>query len=233
MLNKHALPSRNSPRVIIACRSTKPELEALRPDGGEIEMHYLEQNLHRTPEKMPQVISREIESVQSYASQIVLGYGLCSNGVVGVVAPEQGLIVPRVHDCIALFLGSRRAYDRAFRRNPGTYYLTPGWIQEQKDPLGYMNEEYIPKLGRETAEWGLKEELKHYTHIILIDTGIADIEPLRERALENAQFLDKTFEETKGTHDYFEKILFGPYTEEDFIILKQGEKVTQKSFFNS
>ncbi len=114
-------PTGDSPRVIIACGSVKSELGAFRPNDGTIEIHYLEQTLHQTPNRMPQVIQNEIESVQRHASQIVLGYGLCSNGVVGIIAPKQGLIIPRIHDCISLFLGSRAAYEKAFKEKPGTY----------------------------------------------------------------------------------------------------------------
>ncbi len=225
------MPTQQSTKVIIACRSNKLELEALRPDDGTIEAHYLEQNLHLTPESMPDVIQKKIEEVKDYASQIILGYGLCSNGTVGVTAPEQGLIVPRIHDCITLFLGSREAYNTAFKEKPGTYYLTPGWIKDKKDPIGYMENEYTPKMGRETAEWGLKEELKHYTHVVLIDTKVNDIDPLRSRAIQNAQFLKKEFEEVSGKRAFFRKILFGPYEEDDFITLDAGEKVVQKEFF--
>ncbi len=89
----------------------------------------------------------------------------------------------------------------------------------------------MPKLGRETAEWGLKEELKHYTHITLIDTRIANVVPLRERSIKNARFLEKQYNEIMGTNDLFRKLLFGPYDEDEFIILQHGEKVLQKSFF--
>ncbi len=225
-------PTRDAPRVVIACRSIRPELESLKPDDQTVEIRYLDQDIHRTPELMPGIIQAEIERVKGYASQIVLGYGLCSNGVVGLIAPAQGLVIPRVHDCIALLLGSRAAYEKAFRERPGTYYLTPAWIQAKKDPIGYMENEYVPKLGRKIAEWGLKEELKHYTHIVLIDTEVADVVPLRERALKNARFLEKEFDEVTGTKEYFSKILFGPHNDEDFVILQSGEKVAQKAFLH-
>lgn len=219
-------------RVIIACRIVEHELEALRRQSGDnnIELRYLDQNLHRTPEKMPDLIQAEIDAVQDYAGLIVLGYGLCSNGIVGVTARKQNVCIPRVHDCIALLLGSRQAYFKAFNERAGTYYLTPGWVAEEKDPIGMVENEYGPKMGREMAEWGIREELKHYTHIVLIDTGTGDIEKLRKRAMANAEFLEKNYKEVKGSRAYFEKILFGPYDPKDFICLKPGQKAEQKPF---
>jgi len=87
------------------------------------------------------------------------------------------------------------------------------------------------EIGRETAEWILKEELKHYTHIVLIDTAVADIVPLRKRAIENARFFNMAFEEIEGKNlKYFVKLIKGPYDAKDFIVLKPGEAVTQSMF---
>ncbi|MEN8246619.1 MAG: DUF1638 domain-containing protein [Thermodesulfobacteriota bacterium] len=221
-------PEKEKIRVIIACQVMKPELDALIADNPGIEIRYLDQNMHERPSQMPAVVQAEIDAVEAYAGQVILGYGLCSNGIVGVKAPRQGLIIPRVHDCITLFLGSRAAYEKVFYDHPGTYYLTPGWVAERKDPLGYMESAYVPKMGREKAEWGIKEELKNYTRILMIDTQSTDMEPLRKIARENARFLEKSYEEISGRQDYFQKILFGPYPEADFIHLQPGEPMQQE-----
>jgi hypothetical protein len=217
--------------VLIACEVMKPELEQAGKGRRHVEILYLEQSLHRTPQRMPQRVQEMIDQAAVSADCIVLGYGLCSNGILGVKAPRQVLIVPRCHDCIAFFLGSPEVYRKDFESRPGTYYLTPGWVSERKDPLGIIEDDYEPKFGRETAEWVMKEELKHYTHIVLIDTGVADIAPLRRRALENAKFFNMTLEEVEAKSlDYFVKLIEGPYNPDDFILLNPGEAVTQEMF---
>lgn len=220
-------------RVVIACRVMEQELNALLPEcppDVELDLRFVDQQLHRTPDRMPAIIQKEIDAVASEADEIVLGYGLCSNGIVGVSAPGQYLYVPHVHDCVALLLGSRDAYKKAFRERTGTYYITPGWVREEKDPLGMLEKEYIPRLGREDAVWGLHEELKHYSHIALIDTQAVEIGPLRERAKANAEFLGKKYTEITGRKDYFRKILFGPYSAPDFLCLPPETPVRQKPF---
>jgi hypothetical protein len=225
---------RKARRVVIACRVMEPEFTRVLSEGGQEEdrpeIIYLDQVLHRTPGKLLSLVQEKIDQVAQTASRIVLGYGLCSNGVVGVTARQQGLIIPRCHDCIALFLGSPGRYHDHVHSKPGTYYLTPGWIAEKKDPLGIM-EEQVPRYGRETARWVMEEELKHYTHIALINTGVEDMAPLRARAMENAAALNKQYEEIPGSLDYFREILRGPYSEEKFLRLRLGEKFTQEMFF--
>lgn len=221
---------RDHPRVVIACRVMKTQIDDLLSEEDPIEVHYLDQNLHRTPEKMRHMIEEKIAEVAGYAAHIVLGYGLCSNGVVGTRADRQEICIPRVHDCIALMLGSRQAYHDAFNARAGTYYLTAGWVAEEKDPLGTLEKEYVPKMGREDAEWGLREELKHYTHIVLIGSKGDDTERLRKRARENADFLGMKYEEVEGSDVYFRKLLFGPYDPSDFVCVPPGEAIPQKPF---
>ncbi len=221
-----------APRVIIACRVLESELEGLKGDDPDIETIYLDQNYHRSPHLLPELLQAKITEVQDYAKQIVLGYGLCSNAVVGLVPPSQGLVVTKAHDCITLFLGSRQKYNQMFKQSPGTYYITPGWIKEQKDPLGMLENEYTPKLGREIAEWGAREEIKHYSNITLIDTKAVDIAPYRERAKENASFFEKEYDEVDGSTEFLRKILFGPYDSKDFFLLEQGEEIKQNWFID-
>jgi len=177
------------------------------------------------------MIQERIDQAASYATAIILGYGLCSNSLVGVTARRQKLIVPRCHDCISLFLGSPARYDAIFRDHPGTFYLTPGWVKQNQDPLGTYQVEYLPKYGKKVALWAIRESLKNYTHIALINSGMNKIEALRRRALENAEFLNMAYIEFEGNLSYFEKIIRGPYKVEDFLQLQPGETITQSQYY--
>jgi hypothetical protein len=225
-----ANPQKPERPVVIACRVMEPEMEAVRAGSQDVEIVYLEQGLHRTPKRLPELLQEQIDLVALRASVIILGYGLCSNGMVGVTARRQELIVPRCHDCISLFLGSPARYEAVFNDHPGTYYLTPGWVKENQDPLGTYEMEYLPKYGEETALWLIRESLKNYTHIALINSGMPGSEALHRRALENAAFFKMAYIEFEGNLSYFEKILHGPYDGGDFLHLQPGETITQAMF---
>lgn len=218
--------------ALVACRVLEPELGAVRQDDPRITIHYLDQGLHRTPQGMADQVQEKVDAASEAADRVVLSYGLCSNGIVGVRAGKQGLVVPRAHDCITFFLGSLEAYLEDFNSRPGTYYLTPGWIAGRKDPLGIVENEYVPRYGRETAEWAMREELKHYQHIVLIDTGLQDMGSARKIARENARFFRMQYAEVDGRSlSYFKKLVYGPHESEAFIRLAAGEAVTQEMFF--
>ncbi|MBU0456424.1 MAG: DUF1638 domain-containing protein [Gammaproteobacteria bacterium] len=219
-------------RVIVACRIMQPELEKIRKLNDGVEIRYLDQGLHMTPKKMAPLIQEQIDLVTGRFDEIVLGYGLCANGIVGVQARKEGLYVPRSHDCIALFMGSCEAYRTAIKKRPGTFYLTSGWIEDRKDPLGYMEDKYVPRMGRETAKWGMKEELKNYSHFVLINTGVGDLDRMRRQTLENAKFFCKEYEEIPGSLALLRKMIMEPLHDDDFIFIEPGGSIRQNMFLS-
>jgi hypothetical protein len=219
----------NTKYLVIACNIMKDELLRIQTNG--ISFIFLEQSLHRTPQKMKPIIQDEIDkAAEQELDYVILSYGLCSNGILGVKANRHPIVIPKVHDCIALFLGSWDRYMEEQKKEPGTYYLTKGWIEEGKSPLG-IYKEYCKRYDQATAEWAIKEELKNYTRIALVEMGTDLSEDHREHARENARFLHLRFEEIEGSLLFFEKMLRGWWSE-DFIILTPGQEVTQGLFLD-
>lgn len=196
-------------RVVIACRMIEFELEQARDSAGEVEIRYLDEELHRTPQKLRSGIQEQIRRCEAPDVDIVLGYGRCSDGSVGVSAGQGRLILPRCDDCIGLFFETAAAYARELKERPGRFYLPPGWLSRRRDPLGIVENVYTPRVGRETAEWSMQEELKHYTHMALIDTGGPIPQAFREIARENARFFGKRYIEIEGSTRVFRELLGG------------------------
>lgn len=223
-------PTNNDPRLLIlACSVMEREFQQFQ--NGYMDFVFLDYGLHRTPGQMAEAIQREIEKASSQPYKgIILGYGLCSNGIVGIRSNSHPLIIPRVHDCISLFLGSVESYQRHSKEHPGTYYLTPGWIEKGQTPISKY-ESYEKSYGKETARWVLHEEMKHYTRIVFIDTGVYPPEIYRTIARHNAEFLGIDFEEIKGSEDLFKKLVRGPWGK-DFLILGRNQSVQQEMFID-
>jgi len=215
---------------VIACGSIKPELERLAGQEPGVSLRFMPQNLHRLPEKLTRMLQQAIDETDHAFQQIVLGYGLCSNAIVGLRAPSQGLYIPHVHDCITFYLGSRDAYQKVFSKKPGTYHLTRSWIDNHTDPLGLMRNEYTKRVGSEMAEEAIRTEIRNYRYISFVDTQGMGNESYRTRARENAEYFNKEFIEYKGSDAFFKKILFGPYQQPDFMYIPPGDIVKQKDF---
>ncbi len=72
-----------------------------------ISTEFLERGLHDNPDSLRSEVQRKIdETDESEYEGILLGYALCSNGVMGVQARGIPLVIPKAHDCVTLFLGS-------------------------------------------------------------------------------------------------------------------------------
>jgi hypothetical protein len=215
--------------LVLACAVVEKEVR--RFQNGGTEFKFFDYGLHRTPENMSKALQIEIDQAsQEDYDRIILGYGLCSNGIVGVHSQKQPLIIPRIHDCITLFLGSPESYKAQSAEHPGTYYLTPGWIEKGETPISKY-ESYVRSYDEETARWVLHEEMKNYTRIVFIDTRVYPLEPYRRIARQNAKFLGVSYQEFQGSSALFKALVNGPW-KKDFLIFEKGQSIKQEMFLD-
>jgi len=208
-----------------ACENLREEIVSLKPRGLEIE--YLDFGYHRHPGRLPPVLAERLEADRDYEA-ILLGYGLCSKAVRGVKAVHQPLVIPRVHDCIALFLGSQQLYRELFAQNPDIYFLTRGWLDEGVEPCREY-QDWCAKYGVETARWMKEEMYRHYRKLCLLDTGVEELEDYCQQAARVAEFLGVDFQVRRADLRLLKKLLFGPWDEE-FLVLQPGEEVQIEAF---
>lgn len=193
----------------------------------EEELLELEFGLHVYPDKLRDTLQGEIDAVPG-EGDIVLGYGLCSNAAVGLVSRSHRIIIPRVDDCIALFLGSRREHLRRLREEPGTYFLTKGWIKAAELPINdYLR--LVEKYGEERAKRVIKVMLANYRRVVLINTGNYRLDEFREAARSMADTLELNYEEIPGSNRMLRAMLDGTWDSE-YIIVEPGEEITLGMF---
>ena len=76
-----------------------------------IDIQLVKRSLHDEPNRMRSKLQKKIDLMDNYDyDAVLLGYGLCGNGTVGLQARSLPLIIPRVHDCITLLLGNPNRY---------------------------------------------------------------------------------------------------------------------------
>jgi len=188
----------------------------------------LDFGLHRTPESLRATLQHAIDTAGHEIDTLVLGYGLCSMAVIGLKATTCTLVVPRVDDCIAIFLGSSGAYQQQARQEPGTYYLTKGWIEAADTPFAEYDR-LIERYGQKQADRMMGLLLKNYTRLAFIDTGQHQQDRYREYARHTANRFNLRYEEIPGSTALVRKMLSGPW-DEDFIIARPGETIHYTDF---
>lgn len=206
-----------------------------------ISTQYLIRGLHDNPEVLREALQRlidETENEDDSFDAILLGYGLCNNAIAGLRARRIPLVIPRAHDCITLFLGSREEYSRQFRREPGTYYYTSGWIERagsrterkaaQGEGLGKKFQEYAEKYGEENARYLMEIEqswVTNYSRAAYIDLDLTHFLRYDEEAKKVAREKSWRYEELKGDIRLIRDLINGEWRDEDFLVVPPGERV--------
>ena len=211
---------------VIACATVIEEMLPLMPANMAYEV--LDFGLHLSPNSLKQTLQDVIDASSQTFDTIVLGYGLCSMAVVGLQAKNCRLIIPRVDDCISLFLGSREAYTAQVKKVPGTYYLTKGWIEVGDSPFQEY-ERLVRQYGKQRADSITNIILKHYTRLVYINTGQKDQQRYRSYARKTAKKFNLVYEEIPGANTLIKKLLYGPW-DGDILVAQQGHTIQYMDF---
>ena len=177
---------------------------------------------------------------ESRYDAILLGYALCSGGVVGLSTKTIPLVVPRAHDCITLFLGDKKRYEEYFFANPGTYFKTTGWIERGGDlaqdlpesiserlGLNMPVQTMIEKYGEQNAKY-LREQIAKmhfYTKFAFIETGVEPDDSFERQTHELADERGWQFEKLVGDLSLLRRLLGGSWNDVDFIIVQPGQRI--------
>ncbi len=228
-------PIFNLPIVVIACQVFQGLLNRLLPAELNGNITFMDYGLHRTPSKLARALQESIDRI-GQPSLVVLGYGLCGNGLNGIKAGKHTLLVPRADDCIAIFLGSYAAYRREFDSVPGTYYLSKGWLESGSNPLSEY-QEYEKRLGPEKAMWVMDQQYQHYKRLVLVAHSQEDLAFYRHQAQEVARFCQRwgmTYEEILGSDRFVRELVEMSYAlekvNEDFVLIQPGGELKQADF---
>ena len=222
------------PTVIIACRVMQEHLRQLLPEGTAVT--YLEVTLHNTPKKLGAALQQEIDAI-AQPSNVIIGYGLCGNGLVGVKSGAHTLIIPRTHDCVAIFLGSHQRYVQRFFANPNTYYLTRGWLDAKDEPLqDYLD--YVRDYDEETADYLVEMKYRHYRKLCMVGYSRQELEECRPMAMRVAEFCAKRwnmqYEEIIGSTSLLEALIGMPGRlggeNSEFVVLEPGGEIEAAMF---
>ena len=232
------------PITIIACKVFQSLLTRLLPDFLQEDIHYLDYGLHVHPKNLTNELQARIDSI-TQPSLVVFGYGLCGNGLGGLKSKEHTFLIPRTDDCIALLLGSSESYQQVFTSEPGTYYLTKGWLEGGSNPLQEYRE-YIERFGVEKSEMIMDLQYKNYTRLMFVAHSQEELDTYQDQVEPIAEYCRQwgmRYEERIGDDGYISNLIkmtvafaendgFEQITgyESDFVVVKPGDIVQQSAF---
>ncbi len=220
-------------RMVYQCAAESPHL---------VDVELVRIGLHNEPVNLRVLLQQKIDALSPKDfDAVVLAYGLCGQATFGLVAGEIPIVLPRAHDCITLFLGSRARYQAQFEGNPGTYWYSLDYIERKEASGTFVTlgasvdstdmqskyEEYVAKYGQDNADY-LMEVMgawqSHYNRAVYIDLAIGDGTQLESQTKQEATKRGWTYERLTGDLTLIRRLLNGEW-DQDFLVIQPGQQV--------
>jgi hypothetical protein len=200
-----------------------------------VDIVLMPQGLHNTPDKLKAEVQKALDRTEDGAGKpydaTLLGYGLCSNGIVGL-ASKIPLVVVRGHDCMTMLLGSKKRYKEYFDSHRGTYWYSPGWLEHGCQPGKEKYEralaEYEAKFGKDNAKYLMETQegwMKEYSWATYIDWGLGPAKEYKKATRDAAAFLGWNYDEITGDPGLMQRLLDGDWNPGEFLVLSPGAKI--------
>ncbi len=221
------------PKVaMLACSVFEHEIAMLAENSAHIvETRFYEVALHDRPDLLRAKLQAELDEIDARddIDAIILAYGLCGRGTAGLRAGRHPFVIPRAHDCITVFLGSKEKYAEHQRGCPTCYYYTPGWNRARRvpgpDKIAAMKEEFRAKFDEDDAEFLIESEMAAWAMhdtATYIDLGTDDAESEAGYAKSCADSLNWKFERIHGDPALLRDLLWGNWDDARFQVIPPG-----------
>ena len=210
--------------LLIACENIKAEVKkVLEEHDAAIDVIWMNSKLHNNPEQLRLALQNAIDSNIVYEN-ILLAFGNCGNGLVGLMATSANLIIPSVSDCISLLLHEN---PEVRKQRKHSYFLTKSWIESSQG----LYSEYFTNLKKygDKASRIMKAMFKHYKYLMLVDTGTYDVDEYIEKTGFLAEQLELQSRVVKGDLTMIAKLIERDW-DQNFAIVKQCDVVQMSDF---
>ncbi|MDR2674826.1 MAG: DUF1638 domain-containing protein [Opitutaceae bacterium] len=223
------------PTAVVSCAVLEDEVRAFAAGLPHItDLAFLPQGLHNEPRRLNASVAAAVAGIEAggRAEAIALVYGVCSRGIEAIPLRRCRLVVPRAHDCITLFLGSKERYQRFQQENPAIYWYSPGWNKCHAAPgpdrFARLRADFLKKFPEDEADYLIEMERElhaHYTTAAYVDVGIGDAAANIAYTRRCACWMGWDFQRVQGDPRLLRDLLAGHWDDDRFLVVQPRQFV--------
>jgi hypothetical protein len=205
-----------------------------------VDIFLVERNLHK-PEEIRSRLQAQIDAAEGRGYEaLLLTFGLCGGATAGLETRAIPLVIPRAHDCITLYLGSRARYSQEVAKEPGTYWFAQDYMERNSGGTSALAmgqgagtdvqplyEHYVQKYGKAKADRLMEVMdgwLTQYKRAVYLDTNLNGDGKIEAQARSTAERRGWVYERLSADLDLIRRLLEGEW-DEDFLVVPPGGKV--------
>jgi hypothetical protein len=208
---------------VLACETLRPELELMmKAAGSELPVSYVESGKHVFPDQLRESIQEGIDGIAPCCDTVLLLFGFCGNAMVGVRTGARRVVLPKVADCIPIFLGSREKRNEYGTRR---YFFTEGYLNAEANPAADYAR-MVERYGEDNAHMVIHEMLKHYESLSVVDTGAFDVAAVEAALTELSSLSGVPVDVLPGNLRLIGMLLSGDWPEDEFFVFGPGTEIT-------
>jgi len=202
---------------------------------NDIQIRIIDKHLHTEPDKLRVELQKFLDNLTETFDFVVLGFGLCGGALNGLKSGKHTLVIPKSHDCITFYLGSKERYNEMVDKYENKcYWFTPSFFKQEYLPVKSFNDkkwqDYADKYDEDTADYLMEIELaplKNYTHLMLVDDFSAPTEGMAGFAEQTANEYNWKIGVFDVVYDMFDMFFKGTYDENVFLTVLPENTVVQ------
>jgi len=216
-------------RLLLGCGIIQKELsEAMEKyDLEDLDVIWMEAGLHGEPKDLNKALQKMIDETTGY-DEIILGYGLCGNALLGIEATNCDILYPRTDDCISAFMCENC---RANELRRDSYFFSRGWLEMRTDDsLTHQYDKLLEQYDEEDAEYLMSVMYGNYKRLVYLKIEDEISPEDLEKAKKYADAMNFEFVIEPATIILYEKLILGDESYPGVERLPKGEKLTVHHF---